>query len=67
MGDKIPADIYVFNAGDFKVDNSSLTGESEPQERVSHNTNESPLEATNLAFNSTLVITGTFYLIDEYT
>lgn len=33
MGDKTPADIVLFNATDLKVDNSSLTGESEPQER----------------------------------
>lgn len=34
MGDKTPADLYLFAAGSLKVDNSSLTGESEPQERV---------------------------------
>lgn len=32
-GDKIPADIRVIFAENFKVDNSSLTGESEPQVR----------------------------------
>ena len=58
MGDKIPADIYVFYSGDLKVDNSSLTGESEPQERFAHNSNTNPLEATNLAFNSTLIVSG---------
>lgn len=35
MGDKTPADLVLFNASDLKVDNSSLTGESEPQERLS--------------------------------
>lgn len=60
MGDKVPADIYVIHSADLKVDNSSLTGESEPQERVAHNINKSPLEATNLAFNSTLVVAGLF-------
>lgn len=34
MGDKCPADLYIFASGSLKVDNSSLTGESEPQERV---------------------------------
>ena len=58
MGDKIPADLYIFYAADFKVDNSSLTGESDPQERVNHNNHENPLEATNLAFNGTLTISG---------
>ncbi|KAJ2891174.1 hypothetical protein IWW38_003735, partial [Coemansia aciculifera] len=54
MGDKIPADCYVFSATDLKVDNSSLTGESEPQERGPGNSMRNPLEATNLAFNGTL-------------
>lgn len=58
MGDKIPADFYVIKAADFKVDNSSLTGESEPQERNIKNTHENPLEATNLAFNGTLAVAG---------
>jgi len=30
-GDKIPADCRLIYAKDVKVDNSSLTGESEPQ------------------------------------
>ena len=30
-GDRIPADVRVITAHGFKVDNSSLTGESEPQ------------------------------------
>lgn len=30
-GDKIPADIRIIEASNFKVDNSSLTGEAEPQ------------------------------------
>uniref|UniRef100_A0AC34GT49 Cation-transporting P-type ATPase N-terminal domain-containing protein n=1 Tax=Panagrolaimus sp. ES5 TaxID=591445 RepID=A0AC34GT49_9BILA len=32
-GDRIPADIRIIQAASFKVDNSSLTGESEPQSR----------------------------------
>ena len=31
FGDRIPADIRVIESKGFKVDNSSLTGESEPQ------------------------------------
>ncbi|KAJ3068509.1 hypothetical protein HDU98_008343 [Podochytrium sp. JEL0797] len=61
MGDKVPADIYVIWSTDFKVDNSSLTGEAEPQERHSTNTMKSPLEATNLAFNGTLAVNGEAY------
>ncbi|KAJ3343104.1 hypothetical protein HDU83_005809 [Entophlyctis luteolus] len=61
MGDKLPADIYIIAATDFKVDNSSLTGEAEPQERFPHNTMQNPLEATNLAFNGTLAVNGEAY------
>ncbi|KAJ3104764.1 hypothetical protein HDU96_008828 [Phlyctochytrium bullatum] len=61
LGDKVPADIYVIHASDFKVDNSSLTGEAEPQERVSNNSMQNPLEATNLAFNGTLAVSGEAY------
>jgi sodium/potassium-transporting ATPase subunit alpha len=61
MGDKTPADMLVFAASDCKVDNSSLTGESEPQERGPSNDMRAPLEATNLMFNSTLVVSGEAY------
>ncbi|KAJ3098907.1 hypothetical protein HDU96_010895 [Phlyctochytrium bullatum] len=61
LGDKVPADIYVFHAVDFKVDNSSLTGEAEPQERVASNTMQNPLEATNLAFSGSLAVAGEAY------
>lgn len=58
MGDKTPADLMVFGGSDIKVDNSSLTGESEPQERQKDNDLRNPMEATNIMFNSTLVISG---------
>ncbi|KAJ1566984.1 hypothetical protein HK096_011393, partial [Nowakowskiella sp. JEL0078] len=62
MGDKVPADIYIFSASDMKVDNSSLTGEADPQPRsVGASTIENPLEAHNLAFNGSLVISGEGY------
>jgi sodium/potassium-transporting ATPase subunit alpha len=59
FGDRIPADIRVIEARGFKVDNSSLTGESEPQSRGSEYTNENPLETRNLAFFSTNAVEGT--------
>ncbi|KAJ4475627.1 aminophospholipid-transporting P-type ATPase [Lentinula aciculospora] len=60
VGDKTPADMIVFSATDLKVDNSSLTGESEPQERraLSNGSSSRPVEAENLVFNSTLVVNG---------
>ncbi|KAJ1663742.1 hypothetical protein IW140_004656 [Coemansia sp. RSA 1813] len=63
IGDKIPADCYVFSSSDLKVDNSSLTGESEPQERTPGNTMKNPLEATNMVFNGTLVVSGEAYTV----
>ncbi|OMH78809.1 Sodium/potassium-transporting ATPase subunit alpha-2 [Zancudomyces culisetae] len=61
MGNKVPADIYVFKSSELQVDNSSLTGESEPQERHPGNTMQNPLEATNLIFNGTLCVSGSCY------
>ncbi|RKO84592.1 E1-E2 ATPase-domain-containing protein, partial [Blyttiomyces helicus] len=61
VGDKCPADIVMFHVSDLKVDNSSLTGESDPQERTVTNTHKNPLEATNLCFNGTLVVAGEGY------
>ncbi|KAG0166327.1 hypothetical protein DFQ28_001546 [Apophysomyces sp. BC1034] len=61
MGDKMPADVLVFAASDLKVDNSSLTGESDPQERKASNSHKNPFEAENIAFNGTLVVSGEGY------
>ncbi|XP_054713262.1 sodium/potassium-transporting ATPase subunit alpha-like [Uloborus diversus] len=58
-GDRIPADIRICSASSCKVDNSSLTGESEPQSRSPEMTNENPLETKNLAFFSTNCVEGT--------
>lgn len=52
-GDSMPADLRILEATDFKVDNSSLTGESEAQSRTTENSQENPMEATNLAFFGT--------------
>lgn len=59
FGDRIPADMRVIEARGFKVDNSSLTGESEPQSRSPEFTSENPLETKNLAFFSTNAVEGT--------
>ncbi|NXT19837.1 AT1A1 ATPase, partial [Syrrhaptes paradoxus] len=42
-----------------QVDNSSLTGESEPQTRSPDFSNENPLETRNIAFFSTNCVEGT--------
>ncbi|KAH9483613.1 Sodium/potassium-transporting ATPase subunit alpha-4 [Psilocybe cubensis] len=59
-GDKTPADLVLFSGTDLKVDNSSLTGESEPQERFAlpHGSKKRAVEADNLVFNSTLIVNG---------
>lgn len=59
LGDKIPADIRVISNQKLKVDNSSLTGESEPLGRSVEMTDENPLETKNLAFFGTLAVDGT--------
>ncbi|KAF9557188.1 aminophospholipid-transporting P-type ATPase [Agrocybe pediades] len=59
-GDKTPADLVLFSSTDLKVDNSSLTGESEPQERYAlvEGSKQRPVEAENMVFNSTLTVNG---------
>ncbi|XP_041082597.1 potassium-transporting ATPase alpha chain 1 isoform X2 [Polyodon spathula] len=57
-GDRVPADVRIVSAQGFKVDNSSLTGESEPQSRNPEFTHENPLETKNIAFFSTTCLEG---------
>ncbi|XP_075462193.1 potassium-transporting ATPase alpha chain 1 [Ascaphus truei] len=57
-GDRVPADIRIVTSQGCKVDNSSLTGESEPQTRTPEYTHESPLETRNIAFFSTMCLEG---------
>merc|ERR1712226_1658639 len=59
FGDRCPADLRVLEARGFKVDNSSLTGESEPQARSPEFTHENPLETKNIGFFSTNAVEGT--------
>ncbi|XP_041958765.1 sodium/potassium-transporting ATPase subunit alpha-1-like isoform X1 [Alosa sapidissima] len=58
-GDRIPADLRIISAHGCKVDNSSLTGESEPQGRTPDFSNSNPLETRNIAFYSTNCVDGT--------
>ena len=57
-GDRIPADIRIIQSSNMKVDNSSLTGESEPQTRDALQSTTTVLEAKNIAFFSTNCVEG---------
>lgn len=63
-GDMIPADVRILKAKDLFVGQSSLTGESEPVEKVAAEATEtigevaSPLDMPNLAFMGSNVISG---------
>lgn len=65
-GDQVPADIRVMRSNELKVDNSSLTGESEPVDRRPElgvdgegKLVTQPMEADNLVFYTTIVNSGT--------
>ncbi|XP_047697016.1 sodium/potassium-transporting ATPase subunit alpha-4 isoform X4 [Prionailurus viverrinus] len=58
-GDRVPADLRLISAQGCKVDNSSLTGESEPQSRSPDFSHENPLETRNICFFSTNCVEGT--------
>ncbi|CAL8072099.1 unnamed protein product [Orchesella dallaii] len=58
-GDLVPADIRILECQNFTVDNSALTGEAEPQKRLSVCTDDNPMETKNLAFFSTNAVQGT--------
>ncbi|KAG1348857.1 hypothetical protein G6F62_003745 [Rhizopus arrhizus] len=61
MGDKVPADLFLFQGSDLKVDNSPLTGESDPQERGAFNSQQNVFEAENIIFSGTLAVSGEAY------
>lgn len=57
-GRRVPADARLFEVSGLKVDNSSLTGESEPQLRTIHHTDKRLLESRNVVFSGTTVQSG---------
>ena len=60
-GDLIPADLRVIRAKDLTVSQSSLTGESQPQDKTAHaqdSTAENLLHARNVCFMGTSVLSG---------
>lgn len=63
VGDRVPADIRIFEAIDLSIDESSFTGETEPAKKsseilmnASHNKNHTNMK--NIAFMGTLVRCG---------
>ncbi|XP_053987982.1 sodium/potassium-transporting ATPase subunit alpha-like [Hylaeus volcanicus] len=57
-GDKIPADIRIIECTGLRVENSSITGESEPVARTNYPTDANPLESSNVAFFSSFAVDG---------
>jgi sodium/potassium-transporting ATPase subunit alpha len=57
-GEKIPADIVLITANEMKVNNSSLTGESEELPRNPESKNENIFESKNVCFFGTLCTNG---------
>lgn len=57
-GEWIPADLRIVQSQGLKVDNSAITGESEPQNRSTEYTDINPLESKNIVFYSTCIIEG---------
>ena len=58
-GDNIPADLRIIEANEMKVNNASLTGETEELLRTPNCTDDKPFETENLAFFGTSCTEGT--------
>ena len=57
-GDQVPADARLVVVSGLKVDNSSLTGESEPQLRTVVPTDDNLVDSRNVVFSGTQVMSG---------
>jgi sodium/potassium-transporting ATPase subunit alpha len=57
-GDNIPADVVLIKVNEMKVNNSSLTGESEELPRTLDEINPSIFETSNVAFFGTSCTSG---------
>jgi P-type E1-E2 ATPase len=57
-GDNVPADIVLIKANEMKVNNSSLTGESEELLRVPEEKAKNIFESPNVAFFGTMCTNG---------
>jgi len=57
-GDNCPADLRIIKSTGLTVDNSSLTGESNPKEISDSFTHENPMETANLVFMGIPIVEG---------
>ena len=57
-GNKVPADLRLVDANDLRVNNASLTGESEPVPRDTGAYPGDPINSANIAFAGTTVVSG---------
>ena len=59
-GDRVPADLRIFEAVDLSIDESSFTGETEPSNKTTYpkNKTDGPSDRRNIAFLGTLVRCG---------
>ena len=57
-GDKVPADLRLIESNALKVNNASLTGESEPMLRSIEPFPGDPVNSPNIAFAGTNVVSG---------
>lgn len=57
LGSKVPADCRVIS-GSVKLDNSSMTGESEPVTYAPERRSDRVMDARNVVFSSSLVVAG---------
>ncbi len=57
-GDKVPADLRLIEANGLKVNNASLTGESEPVLRRTEPSPGDPINSPNIAFAGTTIVSG---------
>ncbi|AUF83255.1 magnesium transporter [Mesoplasma syrphidae] len=59
QGDIVPADARILWTNNFTVNQSSLTGEAEPVEKLISNSKERLIELDNILFAQTVIATGT--------
>jgi len=58
LGDNIPADLVIIKSSEMKVNNASLTGESEELLRVPEESTKNIFESPNVAFFGTACTNG---------